>query len=190
MHIQTIITTKKVVNGEAVMKNDRYMDFLKFALHRIIETAVLYETQAKVCKDSTNKLFLYYLAGKKRVQHVVLEMIATDNRGKPMPFSDYNEITGDDENKTAALAQTSAEAIMTYAHQRAEKDLNLYTSLAVLEEDLHTKKLLITLSKLAKDFIQDISSGYSKFVIKRVTHSPYSPKVRIREKAIENAISN
>ena len=81
------------------MNNERYIDFLKFALQRIVETALLYESQAKICKNSTNKLFLYYLAGKKRVQHVVLEMIATNNRGKTLPIVDYNTLSVSETNE-------------------------------------------------------------------------------------------
>ena len=162
------------------MKNERYLDFLKFALYRIIETAVLYETQAKLCKDSKTKLFLYFLAGKKRVQHVVLEMIAITDRGKPISLDDYNR-----KDKTPkediCLYNSSSEEILNFAHGRAEKDLNLYISLAALEEDINTKKLLVTLSKLAKDFIQDVTAGYSKFPIKHIPKSN-GPKIRMREK--------
>lgn len=150
------------------MNNERYMDFLKFALHRIIETAVLYESQAKRCTDSVNKLFLYFLAGKKRVQHVALEMIATCNRGRPLSFPDYDSIKSLSEfDQTEPLAYDRPENILKFAHKRAEKDLNLYMSLAALEEDAYTKKLLTTLAKLSRDFIQDISAGYSKFACKK-----------------------
>jgi hypothetical protein len=140
------------------------MDFLLFALHRIIETALLYETQAKKCTTSINKLFLYYLAGKKRVQHVVLEMIAISNRGKPLTLPNYNSMISLPEIITnESLSDASPEYIFNYAQKRAAKDLNLYLRLTTLEEDVYTKKLLSTLSKLSKDFIQDISIGYSKF---------------------------
>jgi hypothetical protein len=146
------------------LSNERYMDFLLFALHRIIETALLYETQAKKCRTSINKLFLYYLAGKKRVQHVVLEMIATSNRGKPLALPNYNSMKSLPEIMTnESLSDASPEYIFNYAKRRATKDLDLYLSLTTLEEDVYTKKLLSTLSKLSKDFIQDISAGYAKF---------------------------
>lgn len=150
------------------LSNERYMDFLLFALYRIIETALLYETQAKKCTTSFNKIFLYYLAGKKRVQHVVLEMIATSNRGKPIALPNYDSMKSLPEIiSTEPLSEASAEDILNYAQKRAEKDFNLYKSLTTLEEDVHTKKLLSTLSKLSKDFVQDITVGYTKFTLNK-----------------------
>jgi hypothetical protein len=64
----------------------------------------------------------------------------------------------------------SAEFVLKYAQNKAEKDLNLYSSLAALEEDVCTKKLLLTLAKISKDFIDDISSGYNRFKYKNSTY--------------------
>jgi hypothetical protein len=144
-------------------QNERYQDFLKFALNRIIETALYYESQARISHHTGNKQFLYFLAGKKRVQHVILEIVATNrNNNNSNPAGDYPNISKND-TEYICLADSKPEIIIKYAHERAEKDLNLYTSLAALEEDIHTRKLLLTLSKMARDFIQDVTTGYSKF---------------------------
>lgn len=175
MHIQTYPQQKEKTTSPGIehpTNNERYMDFLIFALSRIIETALFYETQAKRCTDSVNKLFLYYLAGKKRVQHVVLEMIATSNRGRPLALSNYNCLKSLPEiSHGETFSTASAKSILDFAHKHAQKDLNLFMSLAALEEDTYTKKLLSTLSKLAKDFILDISAGYSKFILKNKVSS-------------------
>jgi hypothetical protein len=142
-------------------QNGRYQDFLKFALNRIIETAHYYESQAKISHYQINKQFLYYLAGKKRVQHVILEIVASKNNNYEQS-SDYSSVNAQT-MEYISLADSKPELIIRYAHERAEKDVNLYTSLAALEEDIHTRKLLLTLSKMSKDFIQDITAGYSKF---------------------------
>ncbi len=165
-HIQHSINTQIVSNGNKQMTNERYLDFLKFALHRIIETASYFESEAKTCKNSTVKLFLYFLAGKKRVQHVILEMIAINNKGSPYSFSNYNNIKEGELQDSVPLSQMSAEFVLKYAQSKAEKDLNLYSSLAALEEDVCTKKLLLTLAKISKDFIDDISTGYNRFKYK------------------------
>lgn len=162
------------------MNNERYLDFLKFALYRIIETATLYENQAKKCKNSKNKLFLYFLAGKKRVQHVVLEMIAINKKSKSVSLIDYEKIRSSHSNNKVCLSELSSDQILSYAHERAQKDLNLYLSLATLEEDLNTKKLLISLSKLTKDFIQDITAGYPKFSADCKNQT--SPDIKIRNR--------
>jgi hypothetical protein len=151
--------------------NERYIDFLKFALHRIIELAHIYETEAKSCSDSTTKLFLYYLAGKKRVQYVILEMIAASNSIRPLSNPNYSTPKPINCDEPQSLANATAETILDYAHRRAEKDLSLYTSLAALEEDIKTKKLLHTLSKLSTDFLDDISAGYSRIALKHTTQS-------------------
>lgn len=143
-------------------QNERYQDFLKFALNRIIETARYYESQAKISHHPGNKQFLYFLAGKKRVQHVILEIVAANRSNNTYSTSDYPAHTAND-TEYICLADLKPEFIIKYAHERAEKDLNLYTSLAALEEDIHTRRLLLTLSKMARDFIQDVTTGYSKF---------------------------
>ncbi|HEX2957265.1 MAG TPA: hypothetical protein VHO70_10565 [Chitinispirillaceae bacterium] len=155
--------------NDITSQNGRYQDFLKFALNRIIETAHHYESQAKISHYQANKQFLYFLAGKKRVQHVILEIVACKNTNpeKDTSYSSVNEKTVE----FTSLADVKPELIVKYAHERAEKDVNLYTSLAALEEDIHTRKLLLTLSKMSKDFMLDITAGYSKFT--QQTSSPF-----------------
>ncbi len=165
-HIQHFTNSHIVSDENNQMNNERYLDFLKFALHRIIETASYFESEAKICKNSTVKLFLYFLAGKKRVQHVILEMIAINSKGSNYSFSNYNTIKDGELQDSVTLSEMSAEFVLKYAQNKAEKDLNLYSSLAALEEDLCTKKLLLTLAKISKDFIDDISSGYNRFIYK------------------------
>jgi hypothetical protein len=144
-------------------QNERYQDFLKFALNRIIETARYYESQAKVSHHPGNKQFLYFLAGKKRVQHVILEIVAANRNTSSFTASDNYPARTENDTENICLADSKPEFIIKCAHERAEKDLNLYTSLAALEEDIYTRKLLLTLSKMARDFIQDVTTGYSKF---------------------------
>jgi rubrerythrin len=162
-HIQHSVHSQIVSNGNKQINNERYLDFLKFALHRIIETASYFESEAKICKNSTVKLFLYFLAGKKRVQHVILEMIAINSKGNTYSFSNYSSIKEGEVKDSDPLSQMSAEFVLKYAQNKAEKDFNLYCSLAALEEDICTKKLLLTLAKISKDFIDDISTGYNRF---------------------------
>ncbi len=147
--------------NELTLQNGRYQDFLKFALNRIIETALYYESQARISHYQVNKQFLYFLAGKKRVQHVILEIVASKSNSSEQS-SDHSSVHAQT-MEYISLADSKPELIIKYAHERAEKDVNLYTSLAALEEDIHTRKLLLTLSKMSKDFMQDISVGYSKF---------------------------
>lgn len=170
-HIQHSLFPQMFSNGKSNMNKDRYLDFLKFALNRIIETAAQFESEAKICKNSTVKLFLYFLAGKKRVQHVILEMIAISNQDNTLPLSNYNTIKEGELQESVPLSKMSAESVLKYAHSKAEKDLNLYSSLAALEEDIFTKKLLLTLAKISKDFIDDISVGYKRFKYKYSVHS-------------------
>ncbi len=169
-HIQHSVYPQIVTDGNKQLNNERYLDFLKFALHRIIETASYFESEAKICKNSIVKLFLYFLAGKKRVQHVILEMIAINSKGSAYSFSN-NTIKEGEIQDCIPLSQMSAEYVLKYAQSKAEKDLNLYSSLAALEEDVCTKKLLLTLAKISKDFIDDISAGYNRFKYKNSAFS-------------------
>jgi propanediol dehydratase small subunit len=88
--------------------------------------------------------------------------VATNKNNSTSSTTDYSSISNNT-TEDVPLADAKPEFIIKYAHERAEKDLNLYTSLAALEEDIHTKKLLLTLSKMSRDFIQDVTIGYSKF---------------------------
>jgi hypothetical protein len=173
--------------GVSMIMNERYTDFLKFALQRIVENAIFYESEAKICKDPANKLFLYYLAGKKRVQHVVLEMIASSTRkGKLLNLPEYNNSgLHDTAAEGISLADATSEEILKFAHSHAEKDLNLYVSLAALEEDSQTKKLLSTLARLTRDFIQDITAGYSKFTFQRSEKRTTHPTSQLSKKVYE-----
>lgn len=170
-HIQHSLYSQITADGKKHMNNERYLDFLKFALHRIIETAAYFESEAKICKNSTVKLFLYFLAGKKRVQHVILEMIAINSDSNSCSFSNCNTIKEGELQDSTPLSQMSAEFVLKYAQSKAEKDLNLYSSLAALEEDVCTKKLLLTLAKISKDFIDDISAGYNRFKYKNSAYT-------------------
>lgn len=172
------------------MINERYTDFMRFALQRIIELALVFEKEAKACHNSSNKLFLYYLAGKKRVQHVVLEMIAAGARnGQPLQLADFNTFTIPDTNSEAlSLSDVSAEQIVHFAHSHAKKDYDLFISLASLEEDYQTKRLLSTLGRLSKEFMHDITEGYSKFFISEPDHVKSTAK-DFRENVYENVCS-
>jgi hypothetical protein len=178
----TIIDSNQNSEDEAV--NERYLDFLKFALRRTIETAVLYETHAKNCLDASNKLFLYFLAGKKRVQHVVLEIIAKKYRNKSFLRVDYSQIKGS--SYSIILSDASSEAILEFAQEQARKDLNLYKSLAELEEDSTTRKLLDVLSKLTDDFMRDITAGFSRLFLKK----NYSKLLKASEVEMDNNLKN
>lgn len=164
--------------------NERYLDFLKFALRRTIEAAVLYETQAKNCIDATNKLFLYFLAGKKRVQHVVLEIIANQYRNKSLLRLDYSQIKGN--SISMVLSEASSQDILDFAQEQARKDLNLYKSLAELEEDSTTRKLLDVLSKLTNDFMKDITAGFSRLFLKK----NYSKLLKSSEVESDNSLKS
>jgi hypothetical protein len=95
-------------------------------------------------------------------------MIATSNRGKPISLPNYNSMNSLPEIISGeSLSDSSPEDILKYAKKRAEKEHNLYQSLTTLEEDVHTKKLLSTLSKLSNDFIKDITIGYTKFTLNK-----------------------
>jgi hypothetical protein len=130
----------------------------------IIETALLYEYNAKNCNDPINKLFLYYLAGKKRVHHVLLEMIANSSDNKKILFHKFSSEIPVYPICDELISNSTTEKILLFAQKKAEKDYNLFKGLATLEEDLITKKLLTTLSELSSDFKKDIVKGYLKFI--------------------------
>jgi len=176
--------------GSEMLINERYSDFLKFALYRIIETAFFYEHEAKICKEPSPKLFLYFLAGKKRVQHVILEMITRSNNvHRKISIPDYSNIEQSIINPDdISLSSANLEEILDFAHKRAEKELSLYKNLSALEEDHQTEKLLSTIARLAKDYLQDITAGYEKFSVRRDDESEFDCRIEStgNQKVFEN----
>ncbi len=159
------------------MSNERHNDFLQFALRRILESASFYESQAKCSKDQITKLYLFYLAAKKRVHYVQLEKCNAQFRISS-PESETNHFTFTQIiTESTELGNMSASEIHILLRKAAEQEFNLFIDLASFEEDVDTKKLLITLSKMAKDFIRDVSTGYALFTCRNKTlRIPTIPK--------------
>lgn len=144
--------------------NERYTDFFKFAFNRIIESVSLYEREAKKTKDQTKRIFLFYLAGKKRVQHVILEMMAQDS-SLPIDLfkNECNSFLLDFYCGNASLADKDINDIVNVVQESADKEFNLFMNLSALEEEIETKKLLITLVSLSKEFSECIGKGFEQF---------------------------
>ncbi|MFP4012656.1 MAG: hypothetical protein ACLFVQ_01095 [Chitinispirillaceae bacterium] len=151
------------------MSNERYNDFLNFALKRMLESAALYETQAKLCKDQPSKLYLYFLASKKRVQYVQVEKANTGLRSADSQ-NDHNSFIFDElVTEDAELSKMTISQIHTLLRRKAEQEFKLFIDLASFEEDTPTKKLLINLSKMAKQFTNDVSAGHALFAFRNKT---------------------
>lgn len=151
------------------MNNERYNDFLNFALKRMLESATLYETQAKLCKDQPSKLYLYYLASKKRVQYVQVEKANAGLRSAESQNDQNSFIFGELITENTELSQMAISDIHALLHTKAEQEFNLFIDLASFEEDTPTKKLLINLSKMAKEFTNDVSAGHALFAFRNKT---------------------
>ncbi|KMQ50864.1 hypothetical protein CHISP_2215 [Chitinispirillum alkaliphilum] len=157
------------------MNDCRYTDFLNFALKQILETANFYAQQAKMCTNHDKKLYLYYLAGKKRVQFVQVQLDAK----KQTTISNEEIEKLANTSNFHPIASTTLKEIRTYAKEKAQKDLKLFSYLSTLEEDPETKKLLLSLSRQAKQYLKDVSGGYSSF---RSEKGPYHHKCSILAK--------
>ncbi|MCL2688833.1 MAG: hypothetical protein FWE57_03160 [Chitinispirillia bacterium] len=157
------------------MNNDRYGDFLSFYLKRLLESAELYSSEAKLCKDQAKKLFLLYLASRKREQYIKLEKDNEMTRGAARQSGEKNlfvfkEIRYD----YTALNKMDALEVRFTLCERAQRDFKLFIQLASLEEESAVKRLLIKFSKLSKVSINDVTMGFALFItpIKKYLMSP------------------
>ncbi|MFP4162716.1 MAG: hypothetical protein ACLFQB_03115 [Chitinispirillaceae bacterium] len=157
--------------------NERYNDFLNFSLRRMLESAALYESQAKLCGDQPSKLFLYYLASKKRVQYVQIEKANEALRTADTESDENSYIFAELVPENTDLSKMSISEIHSLVRRKAEQEFNLFIDLASFEEDTPTKKMLINLSKMAKQFNNDIDTGYALFACRNKTiRIPTKPK--------------
>ncbi len=159
--------------------NCRLNDFVTFSLKHTLETAHMYANQAKKCSYKEKKIFLYYLAGKKRVQYVQIELLSNTQK----KCTDFNTMTFENiQSQQSTLASLSIPEIRDFAKQKAEKDLSLYHYLMILEEDCQTQKFLFSLSKLSKEYLRDISNGYALFKSQK---GPFHPRHSFIAKTIQ-----
>jgi len=157
------------------MDNGRYSDFLSFYLKRLLESAALYSSEAKRCKDQAKKLFLLYLASRKREQYIRLEKENEKLRGASQQSCEKNififkNILYDD----IALNRMDVLEAKSVLCERAQREFKLFIELASLEEESSTKRLLIKFSKLSKESINDITTGFALFItpIKKFLRTP------------------
>lgn len=147
------------------MGNDRYNDFLSFYLKRILESAELYSSEAKLCKEQPKKLFLLYLASRKREQYIRLEEENEKLRGPAQQSSEKNYfIFKDILFDNIALNKMDTHEVKSALCERARREFKLFIGLASLEEDSAAKRLLIRLSKLSKESINDVTTGFALFI--------------------------
>jgi len=157
------------------MDNDRYNDFLSFYLKRLLESAELYSTEAKSCREQSKKLFLLYLASRKREQYIRLEKENEKLRGAAQQSSEKNLFVFKDiQYDDIALNQMDAFEVKSTLCERARREFKLFIELAYLEDESATKRLLIKLSKLSKESINDITTGFALFItpIKKYLKTP------------------
>ena len=157
------------------MDNGRYNDFLTFYLKQLLESAKLYSSEAKLCKDQAKKLFLLYLSSRKREQYIRLEKENEKLRGAARQSGEKNififkEIKYDD----IELNQMDALEVRFTLCERAQREFKLFIELASLEEESATKRLLTKFSKLSKESINDVTMGFALFItpIKKYLKNP------------------
>jgi len=157
------------------MDNGRYNDFLSFYLKRILESAGLYSSEAKMCKEQSKKLLLLYLASRKREQYIRLEKENEKLRGAAQQSSEKNLfIFKEIQYGDIALSQMDALEMKSSLCERAQREFTLFIELASLEEESATKRLLIKLSKLSKESINDVTTGFALFItpVKKYLQTP------------------
>ncbi|MDR2727916.1 MAG: hypothetical protein LBB56_02200, partial [Chitinispirillales bacterium] len=113
------------------MDNDRYNDFLSFYLKQILESAGLYSSEAKLCKEQPKKLFLLYLSSRKREQYIRLEKENEKQRGPARQSSEKNlfifkDILFDD----IALNTMDVIEVKSVLCERARREFDLFIDLA------------------------------------------------------------
>ncbi len=149
------------------MKNERLADFLKLAVNHAIDTIAVYESNASLCADQVNRLFLFYLAGKKRVQMVQLMRLAREHALNIEPCFDDASSAANASAQNSQLIEGALEDIQAFATERGRREHYFYRSLAELEEDHETKVFHANLIRQAEAYLADIKKGFTHFVAQR-----------------------
>jgi len=187
--IKILHSTLFMKSGVEIMMNERYLDFLHFALHRTTEDAMLFEEYARECENTFSRRFLFFLASRKREHYVLIA-----NTGSTVfDPTDSKRSTNGTKRQTLKeevpdLANRDLKEMTSLLRNRAEKDLHLYLSLAALEEDRETKRLLVDLSRMAKIFINDISVGYERFKDEKVDSLKRYPKIPAAHRPLQTGV--
>ncbi|MDG5815287.1 hypothetical protein QA601_09370 [Chitinispirillales bacterium ANBcel5] len=148
------------------MPNERYKDFLSFALQRSTENTHFYEIQAKLCHNTINRRFLYYLAAKSRELYV-----KTNLKSALHNYSDLKEYKqGELKQFNFPLFCLQTDQICSVAKKLIQKDIKLYNDLAIFEEDKQTRELLIFLSEIAKQMLRDVLETSKDFITSQHEH--------------------
>jgi hypothetical protein len=145
------------------MRNERFADFVRLAISRAVEATAMFENHASICTDRESRLYLFYLAGKKRVEMVQLMRLANAHAIAVQMCFEQSNATKKKNHPNAKLSEYTLEAIQAFSIACARRDVRLYSSLARLEEEQSTRVLHANLVRISSAYLADIAKGYDHF---------------------------
>ena len=147
-------------------------DLFKMAFVRNDEAISYFRSQAKKCKNPTSKMFLHFLTGKKREQHIILEKIVSKYNHKISSL--INNIPDQKRllvNQSNDLYLNDIRDIYKFAYEYAINELDFYIHISSLVRNNLAQSALDTLMDLSKDFVFDVRLAYIDFITKQHTRS-------------------
>ncbi|MFW5775425.1 MAG: ferritin-like domain-containing protein [Chitinivibrionales bacterium] len=148
------------------MADNRFKDFISFAIEKEIEAASLYEKYAEIVQSRGTRKMLLELAEMERNHERRLREVAKGNWeefGTPQPLMDLKIA---DYMVSAPLGQDSTvEDAMAFAMKAEQKAYALYTKLAELETDSNTRKLFADLASEELGHKHNLESEYEQMIM-------------------------
>ena len=145
------------------MTENRFQDFIQFAIDNEIEAAQLYETNAAKVKSASAKAMLEDMAAMERGHEKKL----TDFKQTGTAFFSKIGVIENMHINDYMLApelneESSIQDVFVFAMKAEQKACELYTKLRSLETDAHTQKLFATLADEEKKHKHDLEAEYEK----------------------------
>jgi rubrerythrin len=145
----------------------RLEDFVAFAIEQEIKAAQLYEKYAAVVDSRTARQLLKEMAAMEREHEAKLRDFLATGR---MFISKIGELTdlhiGDYLVDASVNATSTVEEVFVFAMKAEQKAYDLYTKLALLEENGQLKRLFASLATEEKKHKFDLEKEYEKLFLR------------------------
>ncbi len=147
--------------------NSLFSDIVKLTLFKMTEAINYYQNQANRCQNITSKHFLLYIAGKKKNQRKYLGRIIKnsgfDNFLSPPEYESRRKYLN---LYSIPLYKDSTREIFEIVLVNAQKELEFYQFLKVVQKNAMHNSLLNALIDLSGDFLFEVKAGYLNCTLK------------------------
>lgn len=148
------------------MTNERFEEFLSFAIRNEVEAATLYEKYAGIVQSRGARRMLQELAEMERRHEKILRELSRGGDvtlGAQRPLSDMK--IADFMVSGTLREDSSLEDAMAFAMKAEQKAYLLYSKLAELETDTRTRQLFADLASEELSHKHNLESEYDRMIM-------------------------